>query len=176
VTLSHTRYSKFQMGCCCYLFDVPFSWAISARATYLDGIKRSIGDKIWVGRRFRESAIKDGAGEGEIAIVDSEIHDLIRKYKAVDAEINSLRYRKKEPKSRITPEMVIRAREFPMEELIEVSKKGNIHCPFHEDRNPSASIKNNRLHCFACGKTWNPIDFLMEREGLKFQEAIHRLN
>jgi hypothetical protein len=35
---------------------------------------------------------------------------------------------------------------------------GKVHCPFHDDKNPSASIKDDRLHCFVCNESWDILD------------------
>jgi hypothetical protein len=79
------------------------------------------------------------------------------------------------PKTGVTKEAIERAREYPVEQLLETSGKKIVRCPFHDDKHPSASIKWNRLHCFVCDKTWGPIDLVMEKEGLSFIEAVERL-
>ena len=76
--------------------------------------------------------------------------------------------------SKITPEQVIQARDFPISELIEVIRNKAL-CPFHDDHNPSMGIKNNRYHCFACGEKGDVIEFVMKRECLNFVEAVKRL-
>ena len=50
-------------------------------------------------------------------------------------------------------------------------------CPFHTEKTPSASIKNNRLKCFgACGKSWSVIDFVMDYENVNFNEACNLIS
>jgi len=51
-------------------------------------------------------------------------------------------------------------------------------CPFHEDKNPSLSIDpvKNVWHCFGCQKGGSIIDFVMEKEGIPFKEAVNRLH
>lgn len=50
--------------------------------------------------------------------------------------------------------------------------RGKYLCPFHSEKTPSASVKNNRLKCFgACGKSWSVIDFVIEYENVNFNEA-----
>ncbi len=49
------------------------------------------------------------------------------------------------------------------------------HCPFHEDHNPSMALYGNRVHCFVCNRSWDAIDSVMERQGLKFREAVRHL-
>ena len=47
-------------------------------------------------------------------------------------------------------------------------------CPFHKDTNPSlvVSPSKNIWHCFVCGKGGNAVEFVMEKEGISFPEAI----
>ncbi|MDR1437134.1 MAG: DNA primase [Candidatus Symbiothrix sp.] len=47
-------------------------------------------------------------------------------------------------------------------------------CPFHEDHTPSfwVSPAKNICKCFSCGKGGNPVNFLMEHEGISYPEAL----
>lgn len=48
-------------------------------------------------------------------------------------------------------------------------------CPWHEDRHPSLTLyenaRENRCHCFACGRGGSVIDFVMASERCDFAEA-----
>jgi hypothetical protein len=80
-------------------------------------------------------------------------------------------------KGRITDEDILRAKEYPFDQLIEF-KKGFALCPFHEEKTPSLSWnkKNNKIHCFgACSKSWDTIQFLIDSEGVSFIEAVKKL-
>jgi len=87
--------------------------------------------------------------------------------------------------SQCSPEMIERARNFPIADLIGQIPKGAskvVRCPFHTDKGPSASVKNNVLFCFAgCRpkkvgrKGWDPILLLMERDGMSFPAAVKAL-
>ncbi len=79
-------------------------------------------------------------------------------------------------KEKITDEMIIRAREYPLEDLIEVNSAGFAICPFHPDHKPSLYIKNGFFYCFVCGKSGNAIDLVMARDNLTFVEAVKRLS
>ena len=61
-----------------------------------------------------------------------------------------------------------------------VVKRGSAQftlCPWHDDKHPSLALYNDganrrsHCHCFACGKTASPIDFVMQHEGCSFQQA-----
>jgi hypothetical protein len=76
----------------------------------------------------------------------------------------------------VTPEMVQRAKAYPYAELIAL-RSGRARCPFHDDKNPSFYVKNNYGRCFsgACGWHGDAIAFVMERDGISFQEAVRAL-
>ncbi len=76
----------------------------------------------------------------------------------------------------ITPDMIQRAREYPFARLYEF-KRNMARCPFHDDKTPSfALMKDNTARCFgACGKSWDTIAFVREKEGLSFPEAVRWL-
>jgi DNA polymerase I-like protein with 3'-5' exonuclease and polymerase domains len=48
---------------------------------------------------------------------------------------------------------------------------GKVHCPFHDDANPSCHIYDDHYHCFACGAHGDAISWLREVEGLSFGAA-----
>lgn len=47
-------------------------------------------------------------------------------------------------------------------------------CPFHNERTPSFSVspQRNFCHCFSCKKGGSPVNFLMEKEGISYTEAL----
>jgi hypothetical protein len=47
-----------------------------------------------------------------------------------------------------------------------------LHCPFHEDRNPSASIHKGRFHCFGCNLSLDPFAFVARAQGTDFHGAL----
>lgn len=75
----------------------------------------------------------------------------------------------------ITDDDIQRAKDHPIENLIDV-KKGKCLCPFHNDRNPSASVKNNKLRCWSqCGKSFDVIEVYRKIHGVSFVEAVKQL-
>lgn len=49
-------------------------------------------------------------------------------------------------------------------------------CPFHDDRNPSATLLRDgqRFVCFACDLNEDALGLLMREEGIDFASAIER--
>jgi len=65
-------------------------------------------------------------------------------------------------------------------DYIQLKKIGGSYtcsCPYHEDKTPSFSIKENEnfYKCFSCGKTGDAIQFLIEYKKLTYQEAVQHL-
>lgn len=49
-----------------------------------------------------------------------------------------------------------------------------ISCPFHEDRNPSASINYLGFHCFSCEREGDAYKLIMTETGCDFVAALTR--
>lgn len=50
-------------------------------------------------------------------------------------------------------------------------------CPFHNEKTPSFSVNSvrNFCHCFSCKKGGSPVNFIMEKEGLSYHDALLHL-
>jgi len=87
-------------------------------------------------------------------------------------------------RGRLTDELVERAKEIPIENLIEsrLKRSGNNLiglCPLHNEKTPSFYIyrDENRWWCFGeCSKGGDVISFVMLRYGFDFIEAVKWLN
>ncbi|WP_042355021.1 DNA primase [Bacillus rubiinfantis] len=65
-------------------------------------------------------------------------------------------------------------------DYVQLKKQGRNYfglCPFHGENTPSFSVSPDKqiFHCFGCNAGGNVFSFLMELEGLTFQEAVLRL-
>ena len=65
-------------------------------------------------------------------------------------------------------------------DYVPLKKKGQnmwACCPFHNEKSPSFSISPAKqiYKCFGCGKAGDPIQFVMDIEGIGFTEAIRHL-
>jgi len=75
----------------------------------------------------------------------------------------------------VTEEEIQKARSYPIAGIL-----GNRRlrtCPFHDDQVPSLSVdhKKNLWRCFACSRSGNVIQLVMEMEGINFTTAVRRL-
>lgn len=64
-------------------------------------------------------------------------------------------------------------------ESIDLTKRGDDffgRCPLHIDKTPSFSVtpSKNRFFCFGCGRGGTIIQYLVEYEGLKYNEAVQK--
>lgn len=57
-----------------------------------------------------------------------------------------------------------------------VNRNGQFICAFHNDKRPSASIKNDYFNCFVCGAGGDLITFTARLHGLKNYDACKKLD
>lgn len=79
-------------------------------------------------------------------------------------------------KNTITQAHIDRADAYPIENLIEF-RNGKALAFCHEDRVPTLSLwkGKNKARCFACNKSFGPINVLMERDKMSFLDAVRAL-
>lgn len=70
-------------------------------------------------------------------------------------------------KNRITPVDVI--------EYYTGQHAGKYVCPFHNDHNPSLTVKGKRWTCWSCGAKGDVIDFTMRFHNIGFRDAVVKL-
>jgi DNA primase len=73
---------------------------------------------------------------------------------------------------------VLKAKSYPMENLVEFSKRSAV-CPWHTEKTPSLHFypKTNSAYCFgACGRKYDSIDAYMHKHSVTFKVAIDELN
>lgn len=78
------------------------------------------------------------------------------------------------PNTIITPEMIMRARNYNWELLMDFRNEW-AKCPFHKEKKPSFHLWKSVGHCFGCNWHGDTIKFLIDKDGLTFQEAVLRL-
>lgn len=76
----------------------------------------------------------------------------------------------------LTSEMIERARNYPLEQLVQINAKGFATCVFHSpDKNPSMYCKKGYAYCFACGEQADAIKLYQTLHGVSFPEAVKSL-
>lgn len=96
-------------------------------------------------------------------------------------KVRARQVHKTQPDSmRLTEYEIVRAREFPLERLleeqgVEISRANKIICPFHPDRNPSMWVKNGWGYCHSCGESCDSIKWLTKVRGVRFVDAVRSL-
>lgn len=59
---------------------------------------------------------------------------------------------------------------------IDVNRGGFTPCVFHQEKTGSMKIYPGGYHCYGCGAHGDVIDFTAQLFGLKFQDAVKKLN
>lgn len=76
----------------------------------------------------------------------------------------------------INDEMIMQAKAFPLERLIEIDSRGFALCLWHSDSRPSMFCKNNYVHCFTCNHSTDSIGVYQELHNCGFKQAVLELN
>lgn len=149
--------------------EVDQDWARERRIDFLKrGISRTVIET-WENMAKYEHFDEVGCTEMKI-IASLEVTEGVKKLVKQWRNIISLN----KNTNSITDEMIQTAKDYPFEDLYPF-KRGMALCPFHPDSKPSMSLKNNRVRCWSCSKSWDTIQFLIDLEGLSFPMAVSRL-
>lgn len=100
--------------------------------------------------------------------------DLFEWCKTIVKEEPALIPKPKTTEGEVTQHMIERAREFPIDQLIE-NKRFWAKCPFHADTKPSLYLKNNFYHCFVCEANGDTIKLAQHIYNVDFKTAVKML-
>lgn len=140
-------------------------------------------DRLWTCKDGIDNAIKEGNLVAVLLIKDRYDEEMkkLRAYERILEEEAPPKAQsaagKEKDKDRITPDMIKRAREYPLEDLLNGDlKRGRCACPIHGGKNPiSFEVKNNYARCYSCGWHGDAIAFLMDTQGKDFPDAVRSL-
>ena len=149
-------------------------WAKARRREYLQARVEGLERKLYWLRELYVLAFRGGA------IAWSKV--LLDQANALLKELRHDRWRltqmdRPEKSGVISDEMIAAAKQFPFDRLVEF-KRDFALCPFHSERVGSLHLYRtaNLVHCFgSCRRTWDPVGFLMEKDGLSFRQAVESL-
>ncbi len=145
-----------------------------------DQLMETEEDLFWRFKRYEANAAA-GRPYAERAIIAAFIPENERRVEKIQREIDSLHgvlFKPARAKhDRVTPEMVERAKEYPIEHLVEVGRGGMARCISgeHEDRHASMQATGHFVYCHACGFHADAIGVYQKIHGVGFREAVEGL-
>lgn len=144
--------------------DIHWKDAVQLRVAYLTAEMRISCQRI--------DAYLDSDDPVAIWMASYEQDALIRKAR----KVRKLSIALSEQQTGITDQQIEQARSVPIEQVIPF-QNGVARCFAHQDKRPSLSHwkKANKASCFVCNRHWNPIDVLVERDGMTFAAAVRSL-
>lgn len=146
-----------------------------ARNEYLKGLQMQNTSAMTENLNLFGMLVKRNRPHFEKEIVNGNIQCLDKEIKRNEEKLKFCE-RPSDDKRTISGEVIQKAREYPITELLEANGNKNIHCINHEpDKHPSMSIKNNFAYCFVCGWHGDSIDVAMKIWQVSFVEAVRRL-
>jgi DNA primase len=122
--------------------------------------------------RQEENAIRLAAFSGPVS--DEDLKKAQNLAKAILGLSNTIQVLEGK-RDGITEDMVSRAKEFPMDQIVDLSPQGFALCVAHNDRSPSMYCKENFAYCFSCGFTDDTIGVYMKKNDANFAEAVASL-
>ncbi|ODS33186.1 MAG: DNA primase [Candidatus Scalindua rubra] len=167
-----TRYIYEQIKKDAESMCVELDWAIERRRTYLDN---QIGHCKGKKKELFTYLANSNELEGELII--KGLNDWDKIIENYEIEKSLLKPNKNKNSNGITDEMIEKAKQYPIENLLPNPARRNMtNCVAHSpDKNPSMSIKNNYAYCFSCGFKGSVIDVAMKLNGTDFKSTVREL-
>jgi hypothetical protein len=154
--------------------ETDYRWSRDRRRHFLkDVVGKLSGELGGAYKAYQDSFDNDESYDNRV-ILSCLIDDLNEVKAKHDREIRAL----SAPGDRSRVDLSVKieqAKQRQFSDFIELDRHHKALCPFHEDRNPSFSVRETKGHCFGCGWHGDIIDFIQEREGLSFPEAVKLL-
>jgi len=120
-------------------------------------------------RRKESEALIDGAKQ-KLSVLLETRGQIERKREMLDSIVAL----EKRLKSDITPEQIEQAQNYPLENLLTITR-GMALCIEHDDHTPSMNCKNNYCYCHTCGFHADPIGVYMKLNNCGFKESVKSL-
>lgn len=116
-------------------------------------------------------AVQLKASQDTLQTFISEAEGLSKRIRGYEVSIEVLEGKRSE-KNTMTDEMIERAREYPIKNLIEIGPNGRAKCVFHGGDDYNMDIRKNFAHCYVCSESGDTINIYRAKHGASFQEAI----
>lgn len=150
------------------------AWAINSRQRFLTQALFDVNDALSAWGKF--VAGFDPISATEVFMISEEIGEVIERKCGILKELEAIKKMTKDPKDVITDEMVEEARRYPVDRLVSFSR-GKAVAWCHPDKNPSLTYmtRTGKAWCPVCGRYFNAVDILMDRDGYTFKDAVKEL-
>lgn len=146
-------------------------FAKAARKRYLEAQLRMALRQFKTARERFIQAKRDGSPTGEI---EREAEGISKKIRGYEISLEVLEG-KRDPRDTITDDMIERAREYPIKNLLEIGYNGRAKCVFHQGEDFNMDIRKNFAYCYVCGESGDSIKVYRAKHGAEFREAIINL-
>lgn len=108
-----------------------------------------------------------------IPMIENQVGKLVGKLQKDIVEKRHLEGKTRE--GGITPDMIERAKDYPIASLIEVDRAGKAKCINHNDKHPSMDCRKNFVYCYSCGYSADAIGVYQKIHGVGFIDAVKAL-
>lgn len=147
------------------------AFARDARMRYLKQ-QIKISGKLFQQSRLRYiEAVQKGESKEVLDGMVYEAEGLSKRLRGYEISLEVLEG-KRSDKTLITDEMIERAREYPIESLLEIGHNKRAKCVFHQGEGWNMDIRKNFAHCYVCGATGDTINVYRAQHGCGFREAV----
>lgn len=155
--------------------DFPAQWQRERRIAYLDGRIEDLLVDAFKELRCHEDYVRRNRLV-EIILTRERLDEIMKEVMELQRKIRFFQEEARGKRPGITDAMIERARAYPFSQLYTFTRNAG-KCPFHDDKTPSfVLMRDNRAHCFgACGRSWDTIQFVRDRDGLSFPQAVKSL-
>ena len=155
-------------------------WCDECRLNYLEGRKRIFEEiicdilKVYSDQRTNGVSEEERQIEFQLANIDKYKNSL----KKVENEIHFLKNKKEFEASRLTPQEIELAEQYPIEDLVDVNAKGFARCINHVEQNntPGMFCRKNFAYCYSCGWAGNTIMVYRKIHNASFVDAVKFLS
>jgi hypothetical protein len=151
-------------------FGIDVEWAVLRRREFLN-------QRVVELQNDQQAILQAFSGNNELnrfLLLDS-MRYFNKELKKCKTELN---FKNTGKDSRISQSDIERARNYPIENLLQNIERGKTHCisGTHEDKHPSMNTKNNFAYCYSCGFHGDVIAVCMQQYNIDFITAVRKLN
>lgn len=144
-------------------------FAKEARLRYLKGQEQMILTMFRNNKVRYVEVMRDDPESIEVGWLLREAKYLVKQLESIKKEREA---RESNRKDEITPEMVYRAREYPIEQIVRLERNGRAKCVFHGGEDGNMDIRKNFAYCYVCNSSGDSIKIYMQVNDVNFKQAV----